>query len=66
MQRHFYSAKVAGAASLKFNTVSLGMTAAALGFLTPLQGAIGQEVIDLLAVFNAVRASIPMRELRDF
>ncbi len=45
---------------------SLGMAAAALGFLSPLQGAIGQEVIDLLAVFNAVRASIPMRDLRDF
>jgi P-type E1-E2 ATPase len=45
---------------------SLGMAAAAFGFLSPLQGAIGQEVIDLLAVFNAVRASIPMRELRDF
>ncbi len=45
---------------------SLGMAAAAFGFLSPLQGAIGQEVIDLLAVFNAVRASIPMRELHDF
>ncbi len=45
---------------------SLGMTAAALGFLPPLAGAVGQEVIDLLAVLNAVRASIPTKELRDF
>ena len=45
---------------------SLGMTAAALGFLPPLAGAVGQEVIDLLAVLNAVRASIPTKDLRDF
>ena len=45
---------------------SFGMIAAALGFLPPLAGAIGQEVIDLLAVLNAVRASIPTKELQDF
>jgi heavy metal translocating P-type ATPase len=45
---------------------SLGMIAAALGFLSPLAGAIGQEAIDLLAVLNAVRASIPTKELHDF
>jgi len=45
---------------------SVGMIAAVLGLLPPLVGAIGQEVIDLLAVLNAVRASIPPRELQDF
>ena len=45
---------------------SLGMIAAALGFLPPLAGAVGQEVIDLFAVLNAVRASIPAKELQDF
>jgi heavy metal translocating P-type ATPase len=45
---------------------SLGMIAAALGFLPPLAGAVGQEVIDLLAVLNAVRASIATKELQDF
>lgn len=45
---------------------SAGMFAAALGFLPPLAGAIGQEVIDLLAVLNAVRASRPAGELQDF
>ena len=45
---------------------SAGMIAAALGFLPPLAGAVGQEVIDLLAVLNAVRASVPPKELRDF
>lgn len=45
---------------------SFGMVAAALGFLPPLAGAIGQEVIDLFAVLNAVRASIPTKELQDF
>ncbi|MEO6805695.1 MAG: heavy metal translocating P-type ATPase [Edaphobacter sp.] len=45
---------------------SVGMGAAALGFLPPLAGAVGQEIIDLLAVLNAVRASIPPKDLRDF
>ncbi|WP_051979273.1 heavy metal translocating P-type ATPase [Edaphobacter aggregans] len=45
---------------------SLGMIAAALGLLPPLAGAVGQEAIDLFAVLNAVRASIPTKELRDF
>ena len=45
---------------------SIGMIVAASGFLPPLAGAIGQEIIDLLAVLNAVRASVPAKELRDF
>lgn len=45
---------------------SIGMIAAAFGFLPPLAGAIGQEAIDLLAVLNAVRASLPPKELQDF
>ena len=45
---------------------TLGMFLAALGFLPPIGGAIGQEVIDLLAVLNALRASIPGRVLQDF
>jgi heavy metal translocating P-type ATPase len=45
---------------------SAGMIAAALGYLPPIIGAIGQEVIDLLAVLNALRASIPGKELQDF
>ncbi|WP_051979191.1 heavy metal translocating P-type ATPase [Edaphobacter aggregans] len=45
---------------------SVGMMAAAFGLLPPLAGAIGQEIIDLLAVLNAVRTSIPTKELRDF
>jgi hypothetical protein len=45
---------------------SLGMIAAALGLLPTLAGAVGQEVIDLFAVLNAVSASIPTKELRDF
>lgn len=43
-----------------------GMAAAAFGWLPPLWGAIGQEVIDILAIMNALRASLPTRELRDF
>jgi heavy metal translocating P-type ATPase len=43
-----------------------GMLLAALGYLPPIAGAIGQEGIDLLAVLNALRASLPGKELRDF
>jgi P-type E1-E2 ATPase len=45
---------------------SAGMVAAALGFLPPLAGAIGQEVSDLLAILNAVRATLPAGESHDF
>lgn len=44
----------------------LGMGAAAMGALPAISGAIGQELIDLLAVLNAVRVAIPFRGLRDF
>jgi heavy metal translocating P-type ATPase len=44
----------------------IGMAAAALGFLPPIAGAIGQEMIDLLAVMNAVRVALPFKALRDF
>jgi heavy metal translocating P-type ATPase len=44
----------------------VGMLLAAFGYLPPLAGAIAQEVIDLLAVINAVRVAIPREPLRDF
>ncbi|HMD43668.1 MAG TPA: heavy metal translocating P-type ATPase [Candidatus Acidoferrum sp.] len=44
----------------------LGMIAASFGLLPPIWGAVGQEVIDLLAVLNAVRVALPTEELRDF
>ena len=44
----------------------IGMAAAAAGWLPAIGGAVGQEVIDLVAVLNAVRAAVPIRELRDF
>ena len=44
----------------------IGMIAAAFGFLPPIWGAIGQEVIDLLAVLNAVRVALPTEDLQDF
>ncbi len=43
----------------------IGVTAAALGYLPPVAGAITQEVIDVLAVLNALRASINPRVLSD-
>ena len=44
----------------------IGMIAAALGWLSPIQGAIAQEVIDLAAVLNAVRAPLPFHNMTDF
>ena len=34
----------------------MGMAAAALGYLTPVQGALIQEAIDVVVIFNALRA----------
>jgi len=44
----------------------VGMIAAALGYLPPLEGAILQEIIDLAAVVNAVRVALPKTDLVDF
>ena len=43
----------------------IGMALAALGYLSPVQGAVCQEVIDVLAVLNALRAAWPPRNLSD-
>jgi heavy metal translocating P-type ATPase len=44
----------------------LGMLAAAAGFLPPVPGAILQEVIDVAAVLNALRAAWPPQSFTDF
>jgi cation transport ATPase len=44
----------------------LGMLASALVFLPPLARAVGQEIIDLVGVLNAVRTSMPSKALQDF
>ncbi len=44
----------------------VGMLVAAAGHLTPVQGAIGQELIDLLAVLNALRVALPPDSLSDY
>ncbi|HEY8034568.1 MAG TPA: heavy metal translocating P-type ATPase [Methylobacter sp.] len=44
----------------------IGMVFAGLGYLTPVAGAITQEIIDVLAVLNALRAAIPPKTLSDF
>jgi heavy metal translocating P-type ATPase len=43
-----------------------GMGFAAAGMLPPVAGAIAQEVIDLLAVLNALRVAVPPKSLTDF
>jgi heavy metal translocating P-type ATPase len=44
----------------------IGMIAAALGLLSPIEGAIAQEVIDLAAVLNALRVAFPFDHITDF
>ena len=44
----------------------VGMAAAAGGWLTPVMGAVCQEIIDVLAVFNALRMALPPKVLSDY
>ena len=44
----------------------IGMGFAAAGLLPPVAGAIAQEVIDVLAVVNALRVAIPPKSLTDY
>lgn len=43
-----------------------GMIFASLGLLPPVAGAITQEVIDVIAVLNALRVAVPPRGLTDY
>jgi heavy metal translocating P-type ATPase len=43
----------------------IGMAVAAAGYLSPVNGAIAQEVIDVLAVLNALRAAWPPTVMHD-
>jgi heavy metal translocating P-type ATPase len=44
----------------------VGMGAASLGLITPIQGAIAQELIDLLSILNSLRMILPTGSLTDF
>lgn len=44
----------------------IGMLVAAAGYLPPVAGAIAQEIIDVLAVVNALRVAVPPRTLSDY
>jgi heavy metal translocating P-type ATPase len=44
----------------------VGMGFAAFGYLPPVAGAITQEIIDVIAVINALRVAIPPRKLADY
>ncbi len=44
----------------------MGMFIAAAGYLPPVAGAVFQEVIDVVAVLNALRAALPTNKLTDF
>ncbi len=43
----------------------VGMILASMGYLPPVAGALAQEAIDVLAIFNALRAAFPSRSLSD-
>jgi heavy metal translocating P-type ATPase len=45
---------------------AMGMIAAALGYLPPVAGAISQEIIDVAAVANALRAALAPKSLSDY
>jgi heavy metal translocating P-type ATPase len=45
---------------------AIGVAAAAMGHLPPVAGAVFQEVIDVMAVLNALRVAIPPRVLSDY
>jgi heavy metal translocating P-type ATPase len=45
---------------------AVGMCLAAVGFLQPVEGAVAQEVIDVLAVANALRAALTPKILSDY
>jgi cation transport ATPase len=44
----------------------VGMGFAGFGFISPVAGAVAQELIDVLAVLNALRAAIPPKTLSDY
>jgi len=44
----------------------IGMVAAVMGYLPPLEGAVAQEFIDLAAALNALRVAIPPAAKADF
>ena len=44
----------------------VGMALAATGHLSPVTGAVMQEVLDILAVLNAARVALPFEELTDY
>jgi heavy metal translocating P-type ATPase len=44
----------------------IGMALASVGLLSPVAGAVSQEIIDVLAIFNALRAAIRPEVLSDF
>jgi hypothetical protein len=44
----------------------IGMGLAAAGYLPPVAGAIMQEVIDVVAVLNALRVAFPPKTLTDY
>lgn len=44
----------------------IGMVFAGLGYLSPAAGAITQEIIDVFAILNALRAAIPPKTLSDY
>jgi heavy metal translocating P-type ATPase len=44
----------------------VGMVAAGMGYLTPVAGALAQELIDVLAILNALRAALPPKSLSDY
>lgn len=59
--------KIALQSAIGGMTLSLiGMGFAGFGYLNPVAGAVTQEIIDVVAVLNALRAALPPKSLSDF
>ena len=63
-RRDFLSASSAALGGMALSIAGMGFAAA--GLLPPVAGAISQEVIDLAAVLNALRAAAATTELTDY
>lgn len=43
----------------------IGMIFASAGYLSPVNGAVAHEIVDVLAVLNALRAAFPPKVIQD-
>jgi cation transport ATPase len=65
LKREFEKVYGAFQAFVRMALSMIGMVLAAAGFLPPVAGEITQEIIDVAAVLNALRVTLPTKDLQD-